>query len=549
MIRSRLGLRRARPPGDPAAADGGPRSGPAADGAPRPGLAVDDARRFLSHSEISIGPRDRLLIAGVVRPATVADLEPDARVDVLLPHDARLVIERTDPDLVLVEAAALLPGGAWAHGGDPSVAVLSQRLLGILATARSLGRPTVLWWNATRSAAPGLIPFEPQFSFIVSADPAGDDDAAVPWTPGVQLGRFNGVAIDPGRPMRPVFAGGWDPRGSRWSLSFAAAALTGLTTSGLEIWLEQDADRESLPRELRPFVSRLIDPARVDTTYRDDGLFLTDPLASLGSAGAVAPATLRQLASGARVVSGPNEALAGAIDDGVTWMAAPADAPRAVREAIDRGPIAGAERRLIQRTLFERHATAIAVADLARSLGLRVYPSRARHACAVVQLGGDVQGDTFVDGILAQRHRPTEAILVSDNMATTNVAIAELEAAGVAARRVAPNEAGGYTLADLAAITTAGWLWVWTPDRRLEPTLLLDLLVGAAVSDADAVGWVDGEDDGFVGALPVAGSIVSRRAALARPEPVDGGLGEWLRKGGRLFGLDSGVDAGSSGDR
>ena len=70
----------------------------------------------LAHSEISITARDRLVVAGILRSDTTLDLAPDALVNELLPHDADLVIERTDPDLLLVESRAL---GAAAHGRAP----------------------------------------------------------------------------------------------------------------------------------------------------------------------------------------------------------------------------------------------------------------------------------------------------------------------------------------------------------------------------------------------------------------------------------------------
>ena len=55
------------------------------------GAEFDETRRYLADSAVEIRPRERLQIAGILRPDVEADLEPDASVAVLLPHDATLV--------------------------------------------------------------------------------------------------------------------------------------------------------------------------------------------------------------------------------------------------------------------------------------------------------------------------------------------------------------------------------------------------------------------------------------------------------------------------
>ena len=64
-------------------------------------------------------PRIRPVVAGILTDSTASALAHDAVVNRVGPNDARLVVERTEPDIVLVETAALGPGRPWAHAGIP----------------------------------------------------------------------------------------------------------------------------------------------------------------------------------------------------------------------------------------------------------------------------------------------------------------------------------------------------------------------------------------------------------------------------------------------
>ena len=121
---------------------------------------------------------DGLVVAGVLTDASCAALAPDATVEQLLPHDAAFVLEGSGADLVLIEAAALLPGGSWAHAGDPA------------ATDR--GR------RARRPDRPG--PCAGQAGHLPAQRPVVPD--AVPGLAGHVLRRRRGWR--PRRPARPV---------------------------------------------------------------------------------------------------------------------------------------------------------------------------------------------------------------------------------------------------------------------------------------------------------------------------------------------------------
>jgi hypothetical protein len=145
--------------------------------------AEGDARLHLAHRAFTAGPRDRLVIAGVLDARTARDFAVDAAVSRLLPHDARIVTERTDPDAVVVQLSACTAAtpGPWAHTGTGTAPDLDRRLAEVLATARGLGRKTVLWRDAPASAAPGLarLPWDAVLDGDTGVQPAHCDHRAL----------------------------------------------------------------------------------------------------------------------------------------------------------------------------------------------------------------------------------------------------------------------------------------------------------------------------------------------------------------------------------
>ncbi|MER5794946.1 hypothetical protein [Streptomyces sp. NPDC001980] len=127
---------------------------PAAVPAPEP--QADD-RFHLSHRALSVAPRDRLVITGVLTDRTAQDFAADAVVSRVLPHDGRLLVERTDPDVFLVQlSACAAQEGPWSLTGTGLAPDLDRRLAELVSRARGLGRTAVLWRDGPASSAPGL---------------------------------------------------------------------------------------------------------------------------------------------------------------------------------------------------------------------------------------------------------------------------------------------------------------------------------------------------------------------------------------------------------
>lgn len=112
----------------------------------RPMFSARDEDRLIAGS-----PSTGLIVAGVLGPDAAKALGRAAHVVPLLPHDAALVLDTADVDLVIVDAAAGAPGGPWAYLGVPGVPDRERALLSMMEVARGRERPVVLF-----GTSPGL---------------------------------------------------------------------------------------------------------------------------------------------------------------------------------------------------------------------------------------------------------------------------------------------------------------------------------------------------------------------------------------------------------
>ena len=503
----------------------------------------NERRRYLAHSAISISRRDRLAMAGILRPDTRADLAPDALVSDLLPHDADLVLERTDPDLVLVETGAFAAGHPWVGAGDPSAADVARRLLRLLDVTRAIGRPSVMWWTGPRHAMPGLIPFESRFDHVVSSEPGEAGGTDLGWDPGVQLARFDPIGIQPDRPVHPVAHGRWEEVPRQGVRAFTEAALDALADDRLDLWIDSGATGATwLPERIRSRGVRRVDVDELPDLYRSNGLFLADPL-TRQTGGPISASTLRQLASGARVVSGPNETLAAALGGWIEGVSEPGDVGKAVRAAAASGPRTGSAQRALLRTLFLHHDTTRAITTLAHLAGVSA-PTPRRHICVVARLDGNARPADLLDAVILQRHRPTEALIDAADPADAMTAIRELELAGIPARALPPSGPERGLARRAASQTSAGWLWLWSSTAEHGPLFLLDSLVAGMISGASAIGGSAGSQDGFHGSGRFEAHVVSREAAASMPDTGIGWSTAWSDRGATAYTVGSDPEEG-----
>jgi hypothetical protein len=439
-----------------------------------PGLALSGAAEASS-----------LVITGALSALGCVTLFPDAVVHPLLPHDADVVLEGTGADLVLIEAAALLPGAPWAYATDPAAADRGRRLARMIVMARALGKPVILVRNVPAFLMPGI-------GWLASSCDAVLDDGL-----GVQLARFNPVGVTPARPTEPVYASGRDPREAP-AVRALLDSLTGAPDASVRV---------TAPRSWRGL------PA----LYREHAVFIT----------ASADQAAEQLASGARVI-GP---LGSGLDtDSVRaeLQAARAASPRSLTEI-----------RGVLRDVFTSDATPARLAALARAAGLPAGLVGGRQIAVLATVTGAAQAARLAAALLGQRLRPAELVAVTGAVpaaeaASVRDALGTLTDQGV---RVVTTDQPAPAHADwprpLARLASVPWVAPWDTSGAADPpdTYLLDLACARECAQADGVGFGtrDYEFTRWLGE-PAPGLI--RRDLVAPGGPP---AGDWGSHGLRLF--------------
>jgi hypothetical protein len=413
-----------------------------------------------------------LVITGVLTTQSCATLAPDAAVYPLVPHDADVMLESVGADLVLIEAAAMLAGSAWAYAGDPAAADRGRRLGRLIAAARALGKPVIFIRNVPAHLAPGL-------DWVAASCDAVSDDGF-----GVQLARFNPVGLAAQRPSDPVFAGARDPReppAVRALLDSLAGPSGPVTVTGEIAWRTRPA------------------------LYREHALFVT-----------VSPGQAReQLACGARVIMAAGE---------------PSSVRDQVKAARAEGPLTEAEAFGQLREVFTAHATPVCLAGLAGQAGLGA-PLVTGRQIAVLARVQDAAGAAALAGRLSrQRTAPAELVVAVAARAgesaevschAVTAALGGLAGQGVAVTAVPEPAAAGAAgwLPSAAKTARSPWVAPWQADREYDESYLLDLACARECAQADAVGYA-GSGYAYVTSLD---PVLARREFFS-PEGAGHGL-------------------------
>jgi len=427
-----------------------------------------------------------LVITGALSALGCATLAPDAVVHPLLPHDADVVLEGTGADLVLIEAAALLPGAPWAYATDPTAADRGRRLARLIVMARSLGKPVILVQNVPTSRMPGI-------GWL-----AASCDAVLDGGLGVQLARFNPVGVTSARPTSPVYAGTRDPREAPAVRALLDSLTVGTGGADAPVRLTGERSWRSLP-----------------ALYREHAVFVT----------ASAEQGREQLASGARVI-GPVGS-----GTGTGTVRGQLEAARGAR------PPALAEVRGTLRDIFIEHATPARLTEFTRAADLPSGLVGGRQVAVLTAVTDSAQAGRLAAALLAQRLPPAEVIVAASGTAAPAVRDAlgkltdhDIRVVVSDAPRLDGSQPGGKEWTrPLARLATAPWLAPWTADDGQTPAYLLDLACARECAQADVVGFGTGEYE-FTSWLNEP--ALARAALLAPGGPA---TDDWGGHGLRLF--------------
>jgi hypothetical protein len=437
------------------------------------------------------------VITGILTARSQADLGPDAITHPLLPHDATVMLERTGADMVLIEAAAMLPGSAWAYAANPAAADRGRRLADLIDAAHADGKPVVFLRNLPRDRIPGLGWLEAMC------------DAVVPGGLGVQLARFNPIDRPARRASGPLYMAARDPREP----------------------VVQRRLLDQLTGGKRPAVRVADVPWReLPDWYRRHAVFLA---ASAGQA-------RKQRACGARVIAplGP---------DGAAQAQAAVDAA-AVLAQLNAARATGVphmtEVRQVLREIFEADATPVRLIAIARLAGLRVDAPASRQIAVLAAVRDAAEAARMAHQLLRQRLRPAEVVAfgavpppaaappggpagsgAADHDHAIARALGVLAAAGITVR-IAARE----SQREAARRASLPWIAPWDPAGEHSDWYLLDLMCARECSRADVIGRARDADYVFA---DVAEPALARRELLTQGGPPQ----SWTRQGARTLSI------------
>jgi hypothetical protein len=469
---------------------------------------------------------DLLVVATVVGSAIQDAVSPYLHSVPLRPHDAQIVMDGVDVDLVLVSASAAAAGSPWAHVGDPAAADRTRALHWVLESAAARGIPTVLLEDAPAPPALRELGF----------DRVHRGDAGVP------LHLFNPVAADLTPGPKAVFV-------RETPDAPVPEVLTELEAGVV------DADSPGLADALRAANVAVVPAFPADDTRL----------------------SRRAWACGSGVIT--HSPVPPAANPHAEALAVSVPRMRAER-------VTPSAMRLRLRKVFLQEATPVRLAEILGDLDFppgtpgSELPLRGRSVAVLADPAGEAEADLLASDLMGAVLRPTEVVV--PHSASRLPGIQRLRAEGITVRTVrfsapdTPEEltrntpgapvprVGGLgpdRWAALAERATAPWAHLW--NGPLSPTRLADLVCAVECSDADAVGASAGDGHGPGSPLDGAGDLgffdrpdtgapqyvfvsevvpeLARTRLLRRGWNPD----EWNRRGTRLLAL--GPDNGPAG--
>jgi hypothetical protein len=338
---------------------------------------------------------------------------------------------------VIIEAAALLAGSAWAFAVDPAGADRGRRLARLIAAARALGKPVIFVRNVPAHLAPGL-------DWVAASCDAVTDDGL-----GVPLALFNPIGLPAFRDSRPVYAGVRDPR--------EAPALRAL----LDSVTGDDAGDEA-----RVSVTGEVRWRGQPALYREHALFVT----------ASAEQAREQRACGARVIM--------ADGDRASLL------PR-LAEAAAAGPPGWPDIVQALRGIFTEHATGARLAELAGVAGLPDGLIAGRQIAVLACAANADAAQALGASVLRQQLLPAELVVAAGPgevaQRTATAALSDVAARGVRIQAISPTDEAW--LRACAARCRSPWAAPWDTSREYAGPHLLDLACARECSQADAIGY------------------------------------------------------------
>lgn len=463
-------------------------------------LVVNEESRLVAWRGGSLPPRTGSVVAGVLREVTQRALSDVAQVSVVTPDDASAVIDKVSPDVVIIETAAGGAEGVWSHLGDPSATERERRLLRLTDAAQAAGHPVVLWRNSAPHLTAALADFGHRCDLVLDGPGTGADS---PWSVGVPL---RGAVALPSAPTRSgvLVTGGLDPREPAVRKEVLLAAVRAAGDDLVIRPLLDEPHTVAWPEDIQRAVSTSVRGSHLGAAAASAAVVVARRFTAPGSAAGVFDDDLVALASGARLVSGPNRLLMAEADlahavvfadpttvvDNSALMRVP-DAATAVRRAQELGAQTPQEHWATLQCLVAHHSTYSRWRRLLAPLGL-LPPSTAEQDISVVmeplvdgQMGSAQSGERLVADLARQTQRPLEVVASRSDLPDARVRD-ELVSMGITVTLLDDSSSWSERARSVGTTHCA----VWSPHGEpWGPSVLADLYLGGYLTGADLVHW------------------------------------------------------------
>lgn len=379
-----------------------------------------DATRLLLPRLASVPAGRRLSIAGAMSRATAREWASCAAVSPALPHDAAALVEAVDPDIVIIDTSAALPGEAWSHLGNPAAVDRMVAASELVDAAQALGRPVVMLRMTSPSHTAFLNDLAERCDLVVDGPGARRISA---WHPGIDVIAWASA---------PASGSGLLVAPEDGAASAASRRLQGLLrdASSHAVALDPSAsDETAWTRALGQTSAGIASPAIVPSRLLGAGRL-----------------TVGLLASGRRVLSGGDHDLEALLARRPAAMSAAVITPdtAALLDLARRAPepLTSDEHRAALAAILIAASAPVQLTRLAERLAIATRP----RACWDVALVSD--GDVDPDRVLRQSWRPRE-VLISEDL--TDRGRDALVAEGIDVIKVGADELGDPARLGLAS--------------------------------------------------------------------------------------------------
>jgi len=468
---------------------------------------------------VSAEPRDPrdLWIAGIVSDDLRSMVEPDCHLITFRPDNWDVTLESRRPHMLLVESTTRGNDGSWEYriGAAPHADSAGvQDLRELVGWCRANGTQTVFWYTLGPSDAESFVEAASLFDHVI----ATERDAALRLQRAPELHSHQVLVVPLG--VQPATN---SPVGASLAPSTCAIApivpsaestalIAAAQATGLRVYT---LPGDEVPPELLPHAV-VVEARALERCVAAHAVYLnTDPRG-------LPVRVLNALASGAGVVSVPNQTLENALGSVVSFPRTTEDGKEAIEQLLAGSPRSAAGLGAV----LAEHTVAHRIAAIARAAGFDVDEGAETRFTAIA-LAADAGHGALLTRGFEEAGLWAGEVLVGVPGA---IPVEEADPSPSIVRLVPldPHSSSSEQVQTLARMAAQPWLALL--EGVSDADRIAELLRAKRFANADVIGV--GEDYAFAAGVDLECAVARRDVVAARgwpPEP------HWSREGVRIF--------------